>query len=802
MKSMRNILTSFALLLAVAGTAQVTVFEPPTRGFVSWMPAPSWEEGLLSGNGTIGAVVYGKPHDETIIFNHALLYLPNRIPKQPIDQASRLTEIRQLLAEGKYTEAAKIPVDQSMIEGYGEQHWTDPFVPFCNMKINMQPGNVSNYQRSVDFETGEAKVQWNQDGALYQRRLFVSRPDSVVVLSITATAKVNCTLALSRHEVAWNQWGYINNAIKGLDITASDKKFITYRTEFRQQWKGNPEGFEGTACVYAPGGTISEDRNSLKVTNADEVLLIMAIEPNYHYAQSNVADMQKHLSSLSDRYGQLLDKHKAIHGELYNRVKLTLGNGNAKNLQSEAFVQRVRQQVEPDMVVREFDAARYNILSSTGTNPPNLQGIWSGTWTPPWSSDFTHDGNVEVAVSSLLSGNMPELMKAYLSYHERMMPYYRDNARRLYNCRGIHVPSHTSSHGWDIHYDPTWCLTYWTGGAGWTAGILYDTYRYTGDKVYLANHIYPFMKEAAWFYEDFLTKGVDGKYIFSPSYSPENNPVNGTSQACVNATMDVMIAKELLRNCIEAGKIVGEDKAQLKKWSDMLALMPNYQINKDGALSEWLWNGLEDNYHHRHVSHLYGFYELIAPEFKQDKALMDAAKQAVEKRMYWRRQENGGEMVFGLAQMGMITANLGDRDKTGEIIDWLSRFYWGPNFCTYHNSGNLFNMDLSGGYPAVIIRALAYSEPGYVSLLQGLPRTWTSGSIEGIRVRGQIVITKMSWSETGIELQLTSEKDQTIQLRLPQSVKNSTLKPVNKTEPLYSCTLKKDNTVKLSLIWQ
>jgi len=799
---MRTILTFLALLLAVVGTAQVTVFEPPTRGFVSWMPAPSWEEGLLSGNGTIGAVVYGKPHDETIILNHALLYLPNRIPQQPIDQASRLAEIRKLLAEGKYTEAAKIPVDQSMIEGYGEQHWTDPFVPFCDMKIYMAAGNVSNYQRSVDFETGEAKVQWNQDGALYQRRLFVSRPDSVVILSITGTAKINCTLALSRHEVAWNQWGYINNAIKGLDITATDKKYLTYRTEFRQQWQGNPEGFEGTACVYAPGGAISEDGNSLKVTNADEVLVVMAIEPNYHYAQSKVADMQKHLSSLSVKYSQLLDKHKAIHGELYNRVKLTLGNGNSKNLQSETFVQKVRQQVEPDMIVREFDAARYNILSSTGTNPPNLQGIWSGTWTPPWSSDFTHDGNVEVAVSSLLSGNMPELMKAYVSYHERMMPYYRDNARRLYNCRGIHVPSHTSSHGWDIHYDPTWCLTYWTGGAGWTAGILYDTYRYSGDKEYLAKHIYPFMKEAAWFYEDFLIKGDDGKYVFSPSYSPENNPVNGTSQACINATMDVMIAKELLRNCIEAGNVVGESKAQLKKWTDMLALMPNYQINKDGALSEWLWNGLDDNYHHRHVSHLYGFYELIAPEFKQDKALMDAAKQAVEKRMYWRRQENGGEMVFGLAQMGMITANLGDRDKTGEIIDWLSRFYWGPNFCTYHNSGNLFNMDLSGGYPAVIIRALAYSEPRYLSLLQGLPRTWTSGSIEGIRVRGQIVVTKMSWSETGLELQLTSEKDQTIQLRLPQLVKNSSLKQINKTEALYSCTLKKGNPVKLSLTWQ
>jgi hypothetical protein len=45
----------------------------------------------------------------------------------------------------------------------------------------------------------------------------------------------------------------------------------------------------------------------------------------------------------------------------------------------------------------------------------------------------------------------------------------------------------------------------------------------------------------------------------------------------------------------------------------MLERMPEYAINSDGALREWLWPGLEDNYAHRHVSHLYGLYDMIDP---------------------------------------------------------------------------------------------------------------------------------------------------------------------------------------------
>jgi alpha-L-fucosidase 2 len=757
------------LLMSFNALGQLAPFDKPLHGFESWMPAPTWEDGLLSGNGAIGTVVFGNPYNETIIVNHAQFFLPTNVPPQTINQASRLTEIRQLLTEGKFQEAANIPVEQSMIEGYGKQMWIDPLVPFCNIKLQMEAGNVTNYRRMVDFETGESKVECYLNGQLVQRRLFVSRTDNVVVMSIKSSAKINCQLGLARHHVAWDQWGYVNGAIKSVQ-TGADESFLTYRTEFRNQWDGSIQGFEGVAKVETIGGSMVKQGDWLSVSDADEVLVTMVVEPNYNYAESLVPLLKSRLQNITESYETFLESHKLVHGDLFGRVKLNLGGGDAHNLQSEAFVLKARQQVTPAAIERQFDAARYNIISSMGINPPTLQGIWSGTWTPPWSSGFTHDGNVEVAVSALLSTRTPELMKAYMGYHERMMAHYRDNARLLFGCKGIVMPAHSSSHGWTIHFDPTWCLSLWTGGAGWTSGVLYDYFLYTGDKEYLANHIYPFMRESAWFYEDFLTIGTDGKYLFSPSYSPENNPANGTSQACINATMDVMIAKELLRNCIEAGTIVGEEKAQLAKWRSMLALMPNYRINSQGALAEWLPETMDDNYHHRHVSHLYALYERIDPDFKSNPSLMEASKVAVDKRMFHRRNENGGEMVFGLAQMGMVTANLGDRQSTAEIIDWMSKYYWAPSMATYHNSGSLFNMDMSGGFPAVIMKALAYSEPGTIKLLPALPVGWEKGSIEGMALRGQITMDRLAWEGNSIEVVLTSAKSQSVALFLPADV--------------------------------
>jgi len=797
-------LAAVFLFLALVTQAQLVTapFTTPARGFSSWQPAPSWQHALLSGNGTLGALVMGHPHDETIILSHAELFLPLNPPKQPINQASRLPEIRQLLLAGKYTEAAKVPVDQREKEGFTIGR--DPFIPAFDLRLTQQPGNVRRYQRTTNFQTGETTVDWEDSNGTFQRRLFASRPDSLVVLSIKGAGKINGRLRFEHRPVEWNQWQLVGGAV-GEKQGRAEGQWLTYRSEFKNKYPGGLQGYEGVGRLILTGGSARVEQQELVISGADEVLLLIKIKPSYDYAHSQLPQLKQELGALRTSYPDLLARHAKVHGELFNRARLDLHAAAAdRQLYTEELLLKARTEVPLALIEKVFDAGRYNIISAMGTNPPNLQGIWSGTWTAPWSGDFTHDGNVQAAIGSVLNGNMAELMPAYFRYHECLLPTYRENARRLFGTRGIHVPVHTSNRGLDTDFGDIWCLTLWTGGAGWTANAFFDYYQYTGNQQFLAQHAYPFLKETAQFYEDFLTLGPNGRYVFNPSYSPENNPANGTSQAALNATMDVMIAKQVLRNSILAATALHKDKAQVKKWQAMLTKLPAYEVGPDGTLREWLWPGFEENYKHRHASHLYGLYDQLDPEIGSSPALRAAATRAITERLKFRQAEGGGEMAFGLVQLGLASAHLGDAEKAHQLTGWLASKYWSTGLGSFHNVGELFNTDISGGLPAVLIEMLTYSEPGLVSLLPALPPQWPTGEVAGVRLRGQIEVKSLRWDNQQVAVTLHSDVRQLVQLQLPRASKvaGSIPKLQQSDATHYHVTLPAGQDVQLVFSWQ
>ena len=749
--------------------AQSDLFTAPERGFTSWLPAPNWEHGLLSGNGTMGALVFGHPHEETIIVSHGQLFLPQDRSDSIINQAARLDEIRQLIKEGKYEAAANIPVELREKEGYSDQR--DPFIPAFDIKIEQEAANIKHYQRSTNFETGEAKVTWEDDLGTFQRKLFVSRTDSVMVLSIKSEAPINCTINFERRPVEWNQWSFVGEHVDEMKSSASEN-WLSYHSTFKKKYPGSITGYEGLGKLILKDGTSKVEGNKLKIEGAHELLLLVKVGLNYD-GNSSASRIKNELNEVSGNYENLLKSHQDMQGEMFSRVRLNLhSNSKYKDLNTEELILKAKQEgVSKALIEKVFDAGRYNILSSTGANPPNLQGLWSGTWTAPWAADYTHDGNLPSAMASVMSGNMPELMATYVKYMERYLSDFEINADRLYGARGIHLPVHTTTSGFPTDFNETWCLTLWTGGAGWAADIMYNYYLYTGDKQYLKDHAYPWFKKTAWFYEHFLQEDNNGQLIFNPSYSPENNPANGKSQAVLNATMDVMIARQVLKHAIEAGKLLGETKSQLKIWEDMLTKLPDYKVNNDGVLSEWLWPGMEDNYRHRHVSQLYSLYNYMDSDILENEKLKQGAKKLIDKKLDFRNDEGGGEMAFGLVQLGLSAAHMRDSKRAYEAVKWLSTKYWSTGMGSFHNVGALLNTDISGGLPAVIIEMLVYSEKGKIVLLPALPNEWNEGELEGALLRGQIKLEQLKWSGKNIFITLSSQKKQKVVVELPQNIK-------------------------------
>jgi hypothetical protein len=646
-----------------------------------------------------------------------------------------------------------------------------------------ESGAVRDYRRSVDFSTGVATVSWSDDRGAFARRLFVSRAADVVVLSIEgpAAGALSCQLALAVRPTdgqgGWDPEGIFKEGVRSTS-SAAGSGWLAYETTFRREWPGSLRGCDVFARVIPVGGSMSVHDSRLLVENAERVLVILRTSPRHEGMPAGPGAIRAALAGMPADFEVLLAPHAALHGGLYDRVRLDLGGDpQDRALSSEQLIAKgATVRFLPALLERQFDAARFHILCSSGELFPNLQGIWNGTWSPPWSGTFTTNGNVQVAQSAALSSNLAECLEPYLRFHEAHLDQFRENARRLYGARGIYVPMQMSTHGLANHFDTTWPMTFWTAGAAWAAQAFYDAYLYSGDARFLADRAYPFMREAALFYEDFLIPDPDGKLLFNPSYSPENHAANTGQQAAVNATMDLSACRELLENCIAAATNLDRDADSVARWRTLLAKLPPYQINENGAVNEWATPLLKDNDAHRHASHLYALYLGLAPHVAADPALRQAFANAIQRRMAVRREEakgrslNGrppGEMVFGLVLLGFSSASLRDADTTGEIMGWTTKGYWRRNFVTNHNVGDIFNTDLSGGFPALLLRMLVDSRPGQIDLLPALPADWPAGRVEGVRARGRIELRSLSWNIRETTAVLLSPIDQSILVRGP-----------------------------------
>lgn len=721
----------------------------PEHGFVSRLPASKWEESMITGNGTMGALVLGNPLNELIILGHEKLFMPEYPPFEAPPLHKYLDKIRELTLNSRGQEAAELLVKAGKEVGIDDMIWTDPLVPACQLEIkSLSEDRISNYARSVNYETGEATTAWKTGDRIFKRTVFFSRADSIGVLKIWGSeqASLNFRFRLSQLPIAEESdeedEQNVGELISGITHGAEHDRLF-YSTIFKKQWESSLKGYRVFAKVVASGGGVDSENDWVIVRDADEIVVLIDIKLSYSLPLEPIALIEKNTHM---RYPDLLNSHKKIHSKMFNRFSLKLGSKKRKGLTSEELLASSSfGALNPELVNRLCEACRYALICSTGDFPPTLQGIWGGTWRPAWSSDFTLNGNVPSVIACGMNTNLQELPDSYLNLMWSMFDDFKDNARDLYNAPGIYVPSRASSSGKTYHYGLEYPHLFWYAGNAWTSQFFYDYWQYTGNEQFLKEKAVPFMLASIDFYEFILAEDKDGKYMFLPSYSPEIGPL-GKHAVAINATMDVAALKQLLRNLLklyEQGRIK-TDKVAV--WKDMLENLPAYTVDKNGDLKEWIWPGLNNNNRHRHASHLYPLFYEVDPDFEKRRELIEAAKTAIENRMKYRRQKNGGEMAFGLVQKGLAAAHINDTDHAYECVDWLCNSYWSAALTSYHDPGQIFNVDICGGLPAVVTEMLIQSSGKTVELLPACPKQWPEGKIRGVSTRCGVTVD-LEWKE-------------------------------------------------------
>jgi|GEM_PF-160502 len=741
----------------------------PCRAMVSETPSWSWETALPCGNGEQGALVLGRPLDEVIVLNRAGLFLPLHPSIPPPKQGAHLPELRSLLAEGKFQCAADRLMKFAANDGFSsEKRWTDPFIPAGFLLISTpEAGDCTGYMRGVDYPTGTVAVRWHDAAGWHLRQTFVSRADGVTVLRISG-APVCCALSLAAHDARAALAGEHLPEFVGEAWTHAERSSLECGYRYASTWPGSLRECRNRARVVVRGGRQDVSGDVLTVDGADEVLIL--IRTAIRHDGKDIENSRAALDALPADFAALRERHAAVHGAQWSRTRVQLGGAMRDHrLPTERLFESSRVgALNPALMEKAFDACRYLALSASGPEfPPTLQGIWSGTWEPSWSGDFTQNGNLQCAVDGHLAGNLPEAMAGFFSYLESQIDDYRTNARTLFHARGILIPSRTSSHGLLNHFCSTWPMTFWTAGGAWNARYFYDYWQHTGDREFLRNRAIPFMRKVALFYEDTLVGGTDGHLHFSPSYSPENDSPATGSQACTDATMDHAAARELLTNLLAACRHENLHAESWPVWESMLSRLPTYRINGDGAVAEWGDPRLADRYEHRHASHLYALYQGMPDDIAADAPLREAFAVAIEKRMVHRRQAGGGVMGFGMVQLGVPAASLRLTAAAFETVDWLTHSFWIPqSMVTTHNPRSVFNTDITGGLVRLVTLLLVSSQPGRIDLLPALPDAWPEGCAQGILCRGAITIEKLLWNRKEVSVVLNSREDQDVEILL------------------------------------
>ncbi len=729
--------------------------------------ARRWDDGLPIGNGRIGAMVMGKVNDETIIINEeSLWYGPKKNRSNP-DALANIDEIRHLLLKGEVSQAAFL----AKMAMTSTPKYNNPYQPAGDLRLCFlgDKGKTTNYLRELDIDSGLARVKYTRDNVNYTRELLVS--DKYNVLAIKLTSEDNTPITLSA-----------NMSRKPFEDTTGKLNHNTVGN-----WGTNGVGgvsyFTGVRMV-TKGGSVSTMGDFVYCKDAKEVYIYLSVKTNY---DGNDRFKQECLENL-DRaekagFSSIKDDHIKGYQNLFNRVSFTINDVMTPELTTDKLLTSLKEGDKKHLdylTILLFNFARYLMISSSHNCvlPSNLQGIWNGSYEPPWQCEYTININLEMNYWFVEKCNIPECHMPLFDLIDRLVENGRVTAKDVYGCRGF--CAHHNTNLWastDIEgiFDAS---PFWVMGGAWLSLHMYEHYLFTQDKDFLRKRALPVMREAILFFEDYLYEDENGNLLSGPSLSPENTYISSTGDSgalSMSPTMDNMILRQLLTSYLEGSKLLGIDEAKDNEIiNTMLDKLPPTQISKKGTIMEWYQDYDEVEPGHRHISHLYGLHpgnEIV--EEKTD--LFEAAKKTIKERL----SHGGGHTGWSKAWITCFYARLKDGDNVYSNLIELLQNSIQDNMLDIHPP---FQIDGNFGIAEAIIESLVQSHAGYIDILPALPSYWKKGELKGIRLRGGMT-ADISWDEFGlIEFIVVSDIDSKVEFRYKDKVRLLTLESGLKTE--------------------
>lgn len=708
--------------------------------------AKSFEEALLLGNGTLGAMVYGRTDIEKISFNHDTFWSGKPSEYVPENNAYKAyTEAQKLMLQG----------DRHSAETILEQNFTGPssqsYLPLGNLYIERKaPSIPMEYYRELDMEKGVVKVQYKEDGICFSREYFISYPDKCFVVRIISDKPCDYVITM-------------DSQVKHSIVAADDRLIMQgeaptmlspyYQKDKFVEYDGEGMKFASVVSVTCDGN-FSVDNKKIFIGNSMEVCFFLCAETSFiDFRTMPTKDcltpcIQSINSAINKGYSDIYNSHIRDFSKYYNRVKVDFGFTSSKKCTDE----RLRAEDKSEdlgLVELLFNFGRYLVIASSreGSQATNLQGIWNEELHAPWSSNYTLNINTEMNYWPVLMCNLAEMNHPIVELVKKISITGAAVARTFYNAKGFcaHHNIDLWGHATAVGGRKSGCIgyAYWNVSAGWLCRHLWEHYEYTLDKEFLINVAYPLMKGAAEFFLSILIEN-NGRYIIVPSTSPENFYYYQNSRIALakNTTMSQAIAMDLFENICKAADILGIDDEFTSEIRDKLKKLDTYSIGSEGQLLEYDEDFPEHDIHHRHTSHLYGLYPGESITANSTPEFAEACRITLNRR----GDESTG---WAIGWRVNLWAKLKDGNRALKLIKTQLRFVEGNNEkISYDSAGGTypnmfdahppFQIDGNFGACAGIAQMFLQCEDGKICILPALPDELKNGSVSGLKAKGDV----------------------------------------------------------------